>query len=522
MYLYIRWFSGIAFILVALSALVFGYYAREAVSGDVVAITENSNESLARGFINTLWKESRIKSALRQHKKLTENEETNAALYDLSNRLYQYFKGIPVAEVSIYSTDGLKLAQIDPADSKSRLAASMHLQHIPSGDKAFATSLTGAVASDLLQNDAVPDPEGSVAKGMMTRTLIPIIENNNLVPALNQSNQYEKANIACTATNIINCVEGVMEIRYHVPAELWRHLNLFQQLVIPGILLLTAAFVFLLFFTAKKAEAMIVKQYETNIELTAQIVNAQAENRDKSQFLANVSHELRTPLNAIIGFAEFINLERSGTFTNRKYAEYIKDIHGSGVRLLGLINDILDYSKAEAGKLEFYVSEVDVTRTLKSSIKHLSPRAETGKIQLIENIPSNHFTIKTDGKRLRQIMLNLLSNAVKFTPSGGSVTVAIWENKADGSISMEIRDTGIGIAPKDIPRAMTPFGQVDSTLARKYEGTGLGLPLTRKFIRIMGGSFNIQSEVGKGTTILISLPRESKGKDGTSGEGRPN
>jgi two-component system cell cycle sensor histidine kinase PleC len=268
----------------------------------------------------------------------------------------------------------------------------------------------------------------------------------------------------------------------------------------------------MLLFTSNRAEAIITKQYETNIELAAQTASAQAENRDKSQFLANVSHELRTPLNAIIGFSEFIKLERSGPVGNPKYAEYIRDIHSSGVHLLSLINDILDYSKAEADKLELEISEVDVTKSVRNSMRLVSPRAETAQVQLIEEIPSDHFIIRTDGKKLKQVMLNLLSNAVKFTPSSGSVTVTMWQNVVDGSLSIEIKDTGIGIAPKDISRAMAPFGQVDNTLSRKYEGTGLGLPLTRKFVEIMGGTFNMQSEVGKGTVITICLPKEAKGK----------
>jgi two-component system cell cycle sensor histidine kinase PleC len=257
---------------------------------------------------------------------------------------------------------------------------------------------------------------------------------------------------------------------------------------------------------------IIARQHEANLELAAQAASAQAENRDKSQFLANVSHELRTPLNAIIGFSEFIKSERSGPIGNDKYGEYIRDIHGSGVHLLSLINDILDYSKAEADKLELEISEVDATKTVRNSMRLVSPRAEDAQVQLIEEIPREHFILKTDAKKIKQVMLNLLSNAVKFTPVGGSVTVSMWQNVVDGGLSIEVRDTGIGIAPKDISRAMAPFGQVDNTLSRKYEGTGLGLPLTRKFVEIMGGTFSIASEVGKGTTITIVFPKESKGK----------
>ncbi len=218
---------------------------------------------------------------------------------------------------------------------------------------------------------------------------------------------------------------------------------------------------------------------------------------------------MRTPLNAIIGFSEFIKSERNGPIANERYAEYIRDIHGSGVHLLSLINDILDYSKAEADKLDLDISEVDATKSVRNSIRLMLPRAEQAQVTLIDDLPHEHFILVTDQKKLKQIMLNLLSNAVKFTKPGGSVTVSVWQNLSDETITFEIKDTGIGIAAKDISRAMAPFGQVDNALSRKYEGTGLGLPLTKKFVEIMGGTFKIASEVGVGTTIAFTLPKEA-------------
>ena len=314
-----------------------------------------------------------------------------------------------------------------------------------------------------------------------------------------------------------NSVEAIGEIRYDVTPQ-WKQLDLFQQMGTGGVIALFLVVIGTLLFTSNSARySIIAKQHETNLELAMQpqAASAQAENRDKSQFLANVSHELRTPLNAIIGFSEFIKSERSGPIGNEKYAEYMRDIHSSGVHLLSLINDILDYSKAEADKLELEISEVDSTKAVRNCMRLVSPRAEGAQVQLIEEIPREHFILKTDAKKLKQVMLNLLSNAVKFTPAGGSVTVTMWQNVVDGALSIEVKDTGIGIAPKDISRAMAPFGQVDNTLSRKYEGTGLGLPLTRKFVEIMGGTFSIASEVGKGTTITITLAEgHLKGKAG--------
>jgi two-component system cell cycle sensor histidine kinase PleC len=146
-------------------------------------------------------------------------------------------------------------------------------------------------------------------------------------------------------------------------------------------------------------------------------------------------------------------------------------------------------------------------------------RAEQVQVNLVDNVAKEHIVMTSDAKKLKQILLNLLSNAVKFTPQGGTVTVSAWQNLADNTVAIEVKDTGIGIAPKDISRAMSPFGQVDSELSRKYEGTGLGLPLTKKFAEAMGGQFHIQSEINVGTTITIVLPRiapEGAGKKGTT------
>jgi two-component system cell cycle sensor histidine kinase PleC len=241
---------------------------------------------------------------------------------------------------------------------------------------------------------------------------------------------------------------------------------------------------------------------------------AQAENRDKSQFLANISHELRTPLNAIIGFSEIIKMEVMPKVEDKKYHEYVNDINTSGVHLLSLINDILDFSKAEAGKLALEVSEVNATKMVQNSMRLVSPRAESANVKLVEQLPKEQIIIITDGKKFKQVLLNLLSNAVKFTPSGGQVSVTCWHNITEDTYTFEVADTGIGIAPKDISRAMSPFGQVDNTLKRKYEGTGLGLPLTKKFVELMGGKFNIESELNKGTKVIFTLPREVKEREG--------
>jgi two-component system cell cycle sensor histidine kinase PleC len=529
MFSYIRWFSGISFVLVMCAAIFLGHSFKEIASHDLVAVVENNNVSLAQGFINTTWKTygEQMKTAtgwymrfrnsripVDQWKSYHGYQDMIDAFDNFSRGVFRHFEDMPIGEVSIYTADGTRLISTDQSRIISPQGGNMGLLSAtpPKADRAdgaFDEALLGKPASTVMLDQPFVRPDGTGTHGVLIKTLLPIMKQNCKEAGNGDVNCYVPVVVGRSPGK--DSVEAVIEIRFDVTSQ-WKQLDLFQQIGTGGVIVLFLVVIGTLLYTSYKAESIIARQHEANLELAAQAASAQAENRDKSQFLANVSHELRTPLNAIIGFSEFIKSERSGPIGNEKYAEYIRDIHGSGVHLLSLINDILDYSKAEADKLELDISEVDTTKTVRNSMRLVSPRAEGAQVQLIEEIPREHFILKTDAKKIKQVMLNLLSNAVKFTPSGGSVTVSMWQNVVDGGLSIEVRDTGIGIAPKDISRAMAPFGQVDNTLSRKYEGTGLGLPLTRKFVEIMGGTFSIASEVGKGTTITVTLPKEAKGR----------
>ncbi|MBI3706403.1 MAG: PAS-domain containing protein [Proteobacteria bacterium] len=234
---------------------------------------------------------------------------------------------------------------------------------------------------------------------------------------------------------------------------------------------------------------------------------AEIANRTKTEFLANMSHELRTPLNAIIGFAEIIDQEMFGPVSVPRYKEYVHDICESGLHLLRLINDILDVSKAEAGKIDLSDDIVDMHEIIDACIRLVGPRARENEIAVHWSLAGALPPLRADERRLKQILLNLLSNAVKFTPPGGSVTVEIVIEPTAGLV-LRVADTGIGIAEADIPRALEPFGQVDSTLTRKYEGSGLGLPLTKALMELHGGTLQIASKVGTGTTVTVTFPPE--------------
>ena len=239
---------------------------------------------------------------------------------------------------------------------------------------------------------------------------------------------------------------------------------------------------------------------QANLELAAV-------SRAKTEFLANVSHELRTPLNAIIGFSEMMQQEAFGPLGDSKYREYINDIHDSGAHLLRLINDILDLSKIESGKAELADEVIDVVRTLRACKRIVEERAGEAQVTLESAIAANLRAIRGDERKVKQILLNLLSNAIKFTGAGGRVTVNVG-TRVDGEVEICVADTGIGIAAEDIERVTQPFVQVDSGLDRRYEGTGLGLTLTKALTEQHGGRLEIESQVGNGTTVRVILPAE--------------
>ena len=230
---------------------------------------------------------------------------------------------------------------------------------------------------------------------------------------------------------------------------------------------------------------------------------AERANKAKSDFLANMSHELRTPLNAVIGFSEIIHGGVIGPVSDR-YREYALDILLSGRHLLTIINDILDMAKAEARQITLHREQVDLMEIASSCVKIIRNGAEADDVK-IENLVNEPLICTADPLRLRQVLLNLLSNAIKFTPPGGLVIVSA-RRLPDGAVELSVVDTGIGMTPAELEKAMEPFAQVESVLSRRYSGTGLGLPLALKFMEAHGGSLSLESVSGKGTAAVAHIP----------------
>lgn len=469
MFSYLRYFAAISFLLVVVGAVALSTYFAQMKRDELLLWTTNHAVSTVQSYADSIWLRSR-------------SDSTAAA--NLVNDTARFFSGQHYTKISIVTPD----------------VTALYYGSSP----AYATS-DGNTRITLFDLDKVRAGQPA------SRPLEDVLMNGSADPQT--PHQFIQMVVPVKSTGSAN-VEAIAEIYVDVTAE-WGAINFMRYLILGTMAGTFVLLIGMLLFSSWRAEAIIARQHEVNLELTAAAAAAEAQSRDKSQFLASVSHELRTPLNAIIGFSDIIKTEAREQL-EKQYQAHMDDIHASGKHLLSLINDILDYSKAEAGKLQMEWAETDATKTIRNSLRMVLPRAETAQVTLVEDLPSMHLVIVTDGKKLKQVLLNLLSNAVKFTPAGGAVRCHAWEDVVNQSVMLQVRDTGIGIAPKDISKVMTPFGQVDSALSRKYEGTGLGLPLSKKFVEAMGGDFAIESELNVGTTITITLPKQPKNWDGGS------
>ena len=265
--------------------------------------------------------------------------------------------------------------------------------------------------------------------------------------------------------------------------------------------------------------ALEVRLRELSGALAAARAQAEIANRSRAEIFAMMGHELRTPLNAIISFSEIIKDEIFGPVGSVRYREYMHDINHSGHHLLDLVNDLLDIARIEVGEAEFEDQVLAVPELVAASLAEFADRAAAGGVTLDSDIPAELPRLRADPRKLRQMLGNLLSNAVKFTEPGGRVSVRAWSSPntgpgggpgggPDGGFVLQITDSGIGMALKDLPVALAPFGQVKNALRQRHEGSGLGLPLTKALAELHAGSLDLRSEPGAGTTVTLRFPAE--------------
>ncbi len=402
--------------------------------------------------------------------------------------------GLPVLKVKIYDMTGLTVFSTEERQTGESKK-----------DKGgFLAARAGGVASELTYRGKFSAFERVVADRNLLASYIPIRDG-------------------------VGTIHGVFELYSDVTPLLQRIEHAQGKLLaIVGVVL--ALLYGVLFLVVRRADRILHSQYQSILgkeaveannrqlkreiaerkrveaELLAATKRAEVANRAKSEFLANMSHELRTPLNAIIGFSEVMAGEMLGPLGGPKYLQYANDIDKSGKHLLAIINDILDLTKVEADKYELSEEDMDLSVVTESCLDLVRDWARTEKVQLRVDLPRDLPQLYADERMVKQILINLLSNAIKFTSENGEVSVGARHD--NGALVIRVSDTGIGMSDNDIATALTPFGQVDSRLSRRHEGTGLGLSLIRSFVGLHGGTLDIDSTPGVGTTIEIRFGRE--------------
>ena len=470
-------------VLVLLTLVSGVYFKNSFVTNLVRQSVENQAEVLAENYVETVWNRYYpVMSYLA--KQPTQEWEAYPEFKMLKVETLEYFKSDQILAFRVLSSTESPLV-ISEFSEKIKNEDGFLSGLIASGKKTPLVN-SGALSTELITNATLPSTNKKITAFKVVVPIKVTVSEDKL-------------------THDIAGTNGFIEVVFDI-SELYSKITNVQLILVSLIVAALSLFTGATVVASKKAEKLIETQQEESLEMASLKSAAESESKAKSQFLANISHELRTPLNAIIGFSEIINSESMGPVGNEQYKEFIKDIHTSGVHLLSLINDILDFSKAEENKLQIDFEQTDVIKIIKVSLRMVMPRAEQSKVKIVEEVPTDLLLVVADQKRLKQVILNLLSNSVKFTPEGGTVTLKCWKDSDEGTVTVQIKDTGVGMASQDLARALSPFGQVDNKLSRRYEGTGLGLPLTKKLVELMRGKFDIKSELSLGTTVTISFP----------------
>jgi two-component system, cell cycle sensor histidine kinase PleC len=287
----------------------------------------------------------------------------------------------------------------------------------------------------------------------------------------------------------------------------WRRITILQAAVGTVILALSGLTAFLLDRQLEARMRAHAQLTSTVRELERARIAAEESSRVKSQFMANMSHELRTPLNAVIGYSEILLEDADANGAKKEQVADLRRINSAGQRLLGLINDVLDVSEIEVGRLELREGPIDLAKVIDQCHRSIAERAKAVGLSLEIDLAPDLPVLLADEARMRQIVLNLLSNAVKFTPEGGRVVLSAAVT-TEGGVKLSIADDGIGMRPEEIPTALEPFRQIDASINRRREGTGLGLPLARILTELHGGTLTITSTPGQGTTVTVTLPAD--------------
>ena len=463
-------FAAIGAAIFLAAAGLFDYFNWTRSVSQLTALGEDYNATLATALSNAARGELEplLRAAVTMDgEDLTRDPRTAA----LREAVLNLAAGTRVAKVKIYDTNGLTVFSTDPSQTGEERGLYPRLR----------TALAGETVSEIEYGEDFVDFGGSRVEADLLSSYLPIrTADGQTIGVFEVYTDVTGLNAAIVATEVFNF----------------------------AILLLCFGAIYgLSLVTVAAGSRMVARKHRENLELAAAMARAQAADRAKSEFLANMSHELRTPLNAIIGFSEIIKDQSFGPIEPSRYRDYAVDIHQSGRRLLEIIDDVLDMVKIEAGCAQAVLSEVDLAQLIDAAVTRIRDQAEATEVNLTLRLAQKLPGISTDPRRLNQVLNGILSNAIKFTPQGGRVSVRARWNETTDRVEIFVADTGIGIAPTDIPVSLAPFGRVDGAANGKYPGAGLGLPLAKRFTELLGGEIEIQSRLGQGTEITLRLPR---------------
>jgi two-component system, cell cycle sensor histidine kinase PleC len=451
-------------------AVWLAYVESTLATGRLRANAENGNVLVARVLANGVAEELERVLKLKDDASPSSWQREELDLRRLQSRVLAHLAGLPIVKVKLFNRGGTTVFSTDFNE----------IGAFNNADAGFRAAVGGKVASGIDRRNGMTSVDGRAFTGDLVESYIPLRENGPGSPVI-----------------------GVFEIYADVSDALAdiRHAQITEAAIIQGTFL---AIYILLILGVRRADSMVQRQNDANLRLAAEVARAEVAHQAKSEFLANMSHELRTPLNAILGFSEVLAREYFGKLAP-KQQEYLSDIRKSGQHLLDLINDILDMTKIEVGKLDLRETIIDLKRVVENCMPLVREQAEANGIDLRTEFMPGLPYLRADERRVRQIVVNLLSNAVKFTEHGGEVTVGAARRR-DGWLDIFVADTGVGMSEADLVVAMQPFRQVDSSLARRHEGTGLGLPLARELARLHGGELKLSSAPGRGTIVTVRLP----------------
>jgi len=437
----------------------------------VRTMAEQNNATLTQAVANGLWPEyaSFIASARQLGAEVLRRDPRTAALKREVTTLLQ---GTVVLKVKLYDARGFTVFSTDTTQIGGDYSANPR----------FLSARGGQIFSNLSFRERFDAADGARTNRWVLSSYVPVRLSGGSGDVVGVAEIYS----------------DVTDVHGYI-----RYVELVETLLVGG-----AFFVvfLLLLWVVWRADLKIRWQHTENLELTASKARAESAHRAKSEFLSNMSHELRTPLNAIMGFSEAIRTGVYGPTGDPRYVEYAHDIHNSGQHLLNIINDVLDLAWAESGNMPAARDPVDIVETARDAVGLLRREAESAQIELGFDAFGSSCTIETDGSKVRQILLNLLANNLKFTPAGGSVDLTVARDTRAGMVRLSVSDTGIGMRCEDLPVALAPFSQIDGSLSREYEGTGLGLPLSLKLARLLGGDLELESAPGVGTRVTFTLP----------------